>query len=344
LAAPAAYSGYPSRLSIQRADRERPSATLHLPHYRTRAQSDKRQTGRREDSRAEMRAGDFSTSARHWRMDAAGNMCVLLRKHLPRVRTCGLLRASHKVTEHAGKPAVSFQEPSNNPFRDGSEAIPVAADPVITKWRNWLTKDLYAEFEKLVHDKVVFEAFLASLNPYVGQEEGAEIAEWIGLNYFASACVALRRLDDNDQNSVSLCRLLIDMKDHADVLTEANLIKHNAYMRPGTALDPATVTVDMRDVLTMELGLLDQFGGIIKRFVNKNVAHLDKQRHTIEVPNVQALEKAILCFHNIYRKYACCVGGIACQLDKLNPLDLIPPIDVDYKSQFGRIWSAASGA
>ena len=46
------------------------------------------------------------------------------------------------------------------------------------KWQGWIKHGLMTEFQHLLHDQRIFNAYLESLNPYVGQIEGAEIAQW----------------------------------------------------------------------------------------------------------------------------------------------------------------------
>jgi hypothetical protein len=65
----------------------------------------------------------------------------------------------------------------------------VDAASLFVTWQKWLREDLREQFVNLIHNKVIFDAFLKSINLYVGRTDGAEIAEWIGLNYFAAVCV-----------------------------------------------------------------------------------------------------------------------------------------------------------
>jgi hypothetical protein len=95
--------------------------------------------------------------------------------------------------------------------------------------------------------------------------------------------------------------------------------------------------------LALEIGLLDRFGGQIKVFVNKMVAHRDSDASEIAIPNIGVMEKAIFCYHALFRKYAFIIAGIPCDFRNPNPLDLLPATDQRYTTQFTRLWLADSG-
>jgi hypothetical protein len=212
------------------------------------------------------------------------------------------------------------------------------AEQLFPKWQGWIKDGLLMEFQRLLRDQRIFNAFLESLNPFVGQLEGAEIAAWIGMNYFLAACVAIRRLDDSDKRSISLRILLRDLHEHADVLTETTLAAHNPMFRvtPGIKVMD---TGEVRDVLSSELALMDQFGQKIKVYVNKFVAHKDTGITESMIPKSLVLDKAIFCFHALFRKYAFLIGGIPCNFNNPDPLDLISAPSEDYKKRLTCLWA-----
>jgi hypothetical protein len=95
---------------------------------------------------------------------------------------------------------------------------------------------------------------------------------------------------------------------------------------------------EVEEVLTKEIGLLDDFGGKIKEFVNKLVAHRDSDASEITIPNIRVIEKAIFCYHALFRKYAFIIAGIPCDFNNPNPLDLLPHTDQNYIQLFARLW------
>jgi len=211
------------------------------------------------------------------------------------------------------------------------------AERLFRKWQGWIRQVLLAEFQRLLHDQRLFDAYLENLNPYVGQREGAEIAEWIGLNYFQATCIVLRRLDDADRRSISLRRLLADLKANVQLLTSENMAKYNSKFRSHPN-DERNAGKEIEEVLSKEIGVLDQFGGQIRVFVNKMVAHRDSDTFGIAIPNIGVIEKAIFCYHALFRKYAYLIAGIPCDFNNPNPLDLLPATDQEYRKQFARLW------
>lgn len=209
---------------------------------------------------------------------------------------------------------------------------------LFTKWQDWINTGLSPEFQRLLRDQRIFNDFLESLNPYVGQQEGAEIAEWMGLNYFVAACVAVRRLDDADARSISLRVFLGDLHAHADAITEANLANHNPLFRVASGTKPLD-TKEVAETLSKEISLMDQFGQQIRRYVNKFIAHKSKSITEDMIPNLAVLDKAIFCYHALFRKYAFLIGGVPCDFNNPNPLDLIPAPSEDYKKRLTRLWA-----
>ncbi len=213
-------------------------------------------------------------------------------------------------------------------------------DQLFLKWQGWIKNELSREFSRLLRDQRIFNAFLESLNPYAGQQAGSEIAEWMGLNYFISSCVAIRRLDDRDKRTVSLRVLLIDLQSHADIITEAQLAAHNSMFRvmPDQKQLSASEVVDL---LKKEIELLDRFGHKVKQYVDKFVAHSDATNSIEMIPDTSVLDKALFSFHAIFRKYAFLIAGIPCDFKNPNPVDLIGAPGDDYRKRLTRLWTVS---
>jgi len=130
---------------------------------------------------------------------------------------------------------------------------------------------------------------------------------------------------------------LADLKANVQVLTSENLAKFNSRFRSLAVEQPGAGT-EMDEVLAEEIGLLDKFGGQIRVFVNKLVAHRDSDASGIAIPNIGVIDKAIFCYHALFRKYAYVIAEIPCDFNNPNPLDLLPPTDQEYTKQFTRLW------
>jgi hypothetical protein len=210
------------------------------------------------------------------------------------------------------------------------------------KWQNWLTQSLLTEFQRLLHNQRIFDAYLESLNSFIGKHDASEIAVWMGVNYYEAMCVVIRRLDDADKRSISLRVLLSDLRENATVLTEENLVKYTPAFRATPGAKPHDR--EMESVLSDEIALLDRFGRELRIFVNKRLAHHDAAiPQTATVPNLDVVDRAIFCYHAIFRKYAFLIAGIRCNLKDPDPLDILPPGGQNHKEQFTRLWASTGG-
>jgi len=219
---------------------------------------------------------------------------------------------------------------------------PLDSEGRFQQWRRWLEEDLLHQIEDILLDRRIFDAFRESVQPYVEQTRGGEIAEWIARNYTASACSAIRRLGDKDTRSVSLRRLFEEMKLYSHILTRSNLdvfvheMGRTLDQIAGDGVDKVPVSVIDSDLDSLHIEC-----ETLNRFVNKFVAHNDAHRHKIKQPTYWELDNAIAVVHKLYRKYALLLAGRSCQLDNPNPADLIPGDYEDHRSCFERLWKGS---
>jgi hypothetical protein len=204
---------------------------------------------------------------------------------------------------------------------------------LFTKWQGWLKNELLSQMQKMVIDRRIFRAFQRSMVPFAGQEEGAEIAEWIARNYVANICTAIRRFGDKDKGSISLWNLLNGLLTHAKFLTPDNL---KAFT--GVEHDAGFGISEIKNIVRKDIDDIELYSDIIKKFVDKTIAHTDKKIDDLKLPNFADIENSFKHFHFIYRRYACWLIGTSLQSDDPNPDDLTPPDDVNYESLFARMW------
>jgi hypothetical protein len=206
---------------------------------------------------------------------------------------------------------------------------------LFSKWQGWINTELLRQFQEIIVFKRIADGFAASLKPLAGTEaEWGDLVLWMSVNYFASAASAIRRLDDRRTDTISLRRLLEDVKKHAAVVTQENLSAYRGEMKPG---EPS---ISVQEALTYDLRLLSTSGKSIHKFVDKMIAHHADDAHKITVPTYQELNVAIHTFHCIYRKWALVLAGMNCQIKDPNPNDLLPMDSPDYKARFTKMWNA----
>jgi hypothetical protein len=212
-------------------------------------------------------------------------------------------------------------------------------DGLFNKWQGWIRGDLLAQFRHLMKGQQIYFAFLDTYGGFVDRLGDSEVATWMILNHYESTCIAIRRLDDKDPRSVSLRRLLLDLQRNVDVLTDENLAIHNSTYRRSQE-QGVDETSRIKVTLGKEIELLDAFGGQIKEFVNKLVAHRDEETAGVMIPTALVVERAAICYHAIFRKYAFTIAGIPCRFENPDPLDILPPSTEDHRQQFARMWNA----
>jgi hypothetical protein len=157
---------------------------------------------------------------------------------------------------------------------------------------------------------------------------------WMSVNYIGNSALAIRRLVDHSPDTISLYRLLADVKSHAAVVTPANLTAYRCNIGSREPVENVEATLDS------DMRLLDTSGDSIRKFVNKMVAHAAEDAHRITPPTYGEFDNAIHVFHGIYRKWAFFLAGMGCQIDDPNPDDLLPSDPPDYTSQFVKMWSS----
>jgi hypothetical protein len=199
------------------------------------------------------------------------------------------------------------------------------------KWVGWIQGELLVQMQDIILDEYMFRCFENSLKPYTGRETESDIIWWISKNHVSNICLAIRRLDDHDSRTISLRRLLIDMRDSAHIITVGNLEKYC-----GIKGRPASDQANARPAIEHDLLILDNFGQQIREFVNTSIAHRDS--NPVEIPTFGVLREAIDCYHTIYRKWAYILTGMSLQPDMLNPMNLVPEIEEDYAAQFSLMW------
>lgn len=206
---------------------------------------------------------------------------------------------------------------------------------LFSKWQGWINKDLLRQFQNLIIFKHIADGFETSLKPLAGAEaEWADLVFWMSVNYFANAASAIRRLNDHRLDTISLHRLLKDVKKHAAVVTPENLSAYRGN------IGPVDRNISVEAALDEDLLLLSSSSESIRIFVNKMVAHHADDGHKITVPTYGEIKDAIRIFHAIYRKWALLLAGMSCQIENPNPLDLLEMDPPDYNAQFMKMWKS----
>ncbi len=199
------------------------------------------------------------------------------------------------------------------------------------KWVGWIQGELLLQMQQIALDEYMFSCFEASLKPYIGTFNSSDIVIWIAKNHVGNICLAIRRFDDKDERNVSLRRLLIELRNSANIITPTNIERYC-----GIKCASCPDGVNVKGAVEHDLVSLDKYGRDVRVFVNTCVAHFASTPSVI--PTFDVLRQAIDCYHTIYRKWAYILTGMAFQPETPNPMDLFPMIEEDYAAQFSEMW------
>ncbi|HZW91577.1 MAG TPA: hypothetical protein VFF64_01270 [Candidatus Eremiobacteraceae bacterium] len=209
------------------------------------------------------------------------------------------------------------------------------AAKLFSKWQDWIKNDLLRQFQNLIINQHIAAEFEASLKPFVGREvEWGDLVLWMSVNHIANTGSAIRRLNDSARDTISLRRLLEDVRKHAAVVTQENLSTYRGDIGPGES------NVNVEEALDSDLRLLSTSGEPIRKFVNKMIAHNADDAHKITLPTSEEFKNAVHSFHTVYRKWALRLAGMNCQPEDPNPNDLLPMDLPDYRTQFTKMWNS----
>jgi hypothetical protein len=168
------------------------------------------------------------------------------------------------------------------------------------KLRLWIVV-LGHDMSDLYYRRDVYRRFAEIVKASPVAAKAIDFVEWVYRNYVDAACVALRRFNDRDTRSVSIRRVLVQLRDNPGLVTRRSFLRMRR--RPKEALADIISTFDRlagRRVDTIgrawcesRLSRLDRADATIRRFVNKRVAHKGTPGSLRKVPKHADLDAAI---------------------------------------------------
>ncbi len=205
------------------------------------------------------------------------------------------------------------------------------------KWNRWLDV-IYADIQSLLVNRHIFQEVQAIIKANPKLQVPSSFYEWMGVNHAASIAVGIRRQLDMDSRSVSLVRLLMELKRYPEVITRRRFVA--LYKGHPVAAQFAHRDFDgvagygrsyaSPGMVRSDLARLKQIGQRLRRFVNKRIAHLDRRKYK-NPPTYQEVDECLEVMETFLRKYVLMFRAEA-------HVKILPTWQYDWKAIFRVPW------
>jgi AbiU2 len=205
------------------------------------------------------------------------------------------------------------------------------------KWSRWIDV-LGDETVNLYTQRHIYNEVRKILENNHKVQEPDDFFYWVSVWYSSSMSVVIRKLADNDRNSISFRRLLEGIKNNPRVISRTRFKQlfvdgnyeefladadFDRYVGAGNEYIDLSVVQNEIDELTVKTSKL-------KDYVDKRVAHHDKEEFNA-IPKYSDLDEAIDFIGELYKRYflifKCLSFG-----------DLLPYWGYDWKKVFRYPW------
>jgi hypothetical protein len=153
------------------------------------------------------------------------------------------------------------------------------------KWRRWIKVIDQVIFDSIREDKLVFDNYYALVESNTGISTPWNFHQWVLQNHGRSLMLQVRKLVDSDPRTYSLRKLLGEIANNPESITERSFVaaypKHHrdiaannwAKYVHGESVPHLPKSVPLKDI-----ELLKCLSKRVCILVNKDVAHLDRRR------------------------------------------------------------------
>lgn len=206
-----------------------------------------------------------------------------------------------------------------------------------------MLKQIENSASKLLENRFFFREFMSVVEANPKLPENNYFIVWMWENYLLNAAMGIRRFVDKDSRSISLYLLLRDIKENSEILSRE---RHKALFKDGgfagdnnyinqffdelvgvrkDHIDPSDVEDDTNKLIERT--------EVLKTYVDKTVAHLDKE-NLETLPTIKDLDDSIdLIVKLVQKYYAILHAGTT----KLQPVPQRP-----WKNIFNVAWNPKS--
>jgi len=216
---------------------------------------------------------------------------------------------------------------------------------LLRKWNGWLDRIFHDQLADLLVNRHHFHTLRECVQPYQGSEDGAELCRWIVQGYLAFATTAIRRTVDRDRRSISFLNLLDDVLANHTILT---IERHRRMYKRAFPKSRSHVAVSAAErafaqitknkrarVMSVkrierDIRTLERASRIVRRYVNKVIAHTEKDRRRIGKIKHGHIDKAIDTLAELFKRYSLLIKGRCSE-----PL---VPDEIDVAEDLQKVW------
>ena len=207
---------------------------------------------------------------------------------------------------------------------------------VYLRWKRWL-QHIYNEIVEMALDRHVYREVRAMIASNTDLQVPSTFYGWMNRAYVADMAVAIRRQTDRDRRSISLLRLIQDVRDHPEVISRRRYVGlydpgrmrtlgHRTFERYAGSgaiqINPTVIRKHERELLAAERKL--------RRFVNKHVAH--RSRHPMRrLPTYGDLDTCLDLLERLLKEYKLLIEGVGLSR-------VVPVFQYDWKKPFRVAW------
>ena len=177
------------------------------------------------------------------------------------------------------------------------------------KWIDW-TKKIKSDLIQIINRQQIFINFIEIVNAnleHIKKNEGLIFCDFIRECYAAQAALGIRRHIKCDEDSISLMRLLVQIKKCSQQFTydfylkQYPIVEFEWQKQIFHNLSKNGIIISS-EIIEDDIQKLFDIGGKVSNFADRVVAHLDKRGSTDKVTYAD-LEDALDLFNEITRKY-----------------------------------------
>lgn len=205
------------------------------------------------------------------------------------------------------------------------------------KWHKWL-KVIHSEVITLLLNRYIFSEVQKIVENNLEIQKPTIYYSFLGQTYSATQLITIRRQIKTDKDSISFAKLLKEIHNHPEVLTnkrfallyEDGIQRNQAYATFKKLFDPKGNGYLDKDKVEDDLKQLKKHTATIDDYTDKRVAHFDKRKPKL-IPTFIELDKTIDFLEKITKKYILL-------FEARSYIHLTPTIQYNWKGIFREKW------